>query len=122
VKNAPINKVALWRQALIRKGVWWWADDTDNPFGHALLACPRISSTSHLGSMVYLYTLEEAYEWSFPKLIARERSPSPMSKVGWLIYHGNKVTNWTLPPRLTPNVTAKLIRKRVVKYNKGLKK
>ena len=119
--HADLNRTQFWRLSIIRKGIWWWADDADNPFGYALLACPRISNTRRIGSFVYLYTLDEASSWTYPQLIARERSSSPLSKVGWVIYHDKHNTKWTLPGRLLPEVSVKLIRKNIVKYNNRLK-
>ena len=123
LKLAHINKTQLWRTALIRKRIWWWADDPDNPFGVALLACPRISPLkSKVESLVYLYTIDEASSWSYPKLIARERGKSKFAKIGWAIYNGKNPTDWTLPDRLNPNVIVKLIRVRMVRYNRNLKR
>jgi len=116
------NKARISRLSLIRHGIWWWADDPDNPFGFALLACPRISRTDKMGSLVYLYTMEEAVDWKYPKLIAREDCDSPLSKLGWVIHRGGDETNWTLPGRLHPSVTIKLIRKNIIHYNRVTKK
>ena len=119
--HADLNRTQFWRLSIIRKGIWWWADDADNPFGYALLSCPRMSQTRRLGSLVYLYTVDEASDWTYPALIAKERGVSPLSRLGWIIYHDSNRTKWTLPERLTPNVSIKLIRKNIVKYNHRLK-
>ena len=112
------NKTQLKRLSAVRKGIWWWADDKDNPFGYAILACPRISRVKNLTSMVYLYNLTEAVDWAYPKMIARERSPYKISRLGWVIYYHKNCTKWTLPDRFVPDVTAKLVRKNIIEYNR----
>jgi len=89
------------------RGLWWWADDEDNPFGVALLVCPHPAKPAHFHhppAHAELYTFQEACDKNdekevTPKFVATHDRRLPLSIVGWVIRENGRLTTWTLPPR-----------------------
>jgi len=91
----------LYKLSIYMQGVWWYADDDDNPFDVAMLVCPDGDK------MTYLYTLRGAQI----QFVRTEKTPSKlwaapnkrnsiMDKFGWRICKDDTPINYMLPPRL----------------------
>ena len=91
----------LYKLSIYMQGVWWYADDDDNPFDVAMLVCLDGDK------MTYLYTLRGAQiqfvrtEKTPSKLWAAPSKKNPiMDKFGWRIWKDDAPINYMLPPRL----------------------
>lgn len=134
-KIEEVTEKELYKLSVYMQGVWWYADDEDNPFGIALLVCPDGDQ------MTYLYTLSGARA----QLKARTKEPSTLcagpsknaalNKFGWGIRQNGKPIAFSLPVRLYNDaVRASLelqesnrsdllkIRKEVAAFDKSLKR
>lgn len=95
ITEGDLHKISVYME-----GLWWYADDADNPFGVAVLVVPNGDRGA------YLYTLAEA--WRLLKLKQKEPSqleaiPSSnpvLNKFGWGIRRNGKLMNVSLPVRL----------------------
>lgn len=104
---APMTKhelrvAELKKVALRMRGVWWWSDEDDNPFGVALLVCPHPPEgrgTHVRNAYAELYTVGEVEGGREANFTARDDKRQPYSRVGWTIFDGDKATMWTLPVR-----------------------
>jgi len=103
-------QLRLKRFSYYYRGIWWWADEVDNPYGIALLVCPqkierRIGnavwvSKKDMPYVVYLYTFKELErQVGKPRLIARKRKQHIEDIIGWPIFENKKKTSWILPER-----------------------
>jgi hypothetical protein len=98
-----ITESELHNIAIYMNGLWWFADDADNPFGVAVLVVPNGDRGA------YLYTLAEA--WRQMKLKKKEPSQleaipssnSVLNKFGWGIRRNGKLMSVSLPVRLYNN-------------------
>ena len=81
-------------------GLWWWANDRDNPFLVPLLAIPK-PSKKRTKMAVYLYSIDELErKVKTPSLISKDNRTALLHLAGWPIYQDGTLLSWTLPERL----------------------
>lgn len=91
----------LYKLSVYMQGVWWYADDDDNPFGVAMLVCPDEDKATYLytlrGAQIQLRDRVKVHSdiWAAPN----KKNPM-MDKFGWRIWQKDAPINYMLPPRL----------------------
>lgn len=93
------KELELKRLGLKMRGIWWWSDELDNPFGEALLVCPHPERSTKRAAYANLYTVKEAENGLPSVLTAKDDKRMPYARIGWTIFEKGKATMWTLPTR-----------------------